>query len=117
MQKGGDQVKAAERREAIIEILCERRREKIANLAFEFNVSERTIRNDIIELSLIFPIYTVAGRYNSGVFIADGYRYKKFLSLNQKETLVRLSSSCSEEDKKVLEEIILCFGKNNYGGM
>ena len=66
-------MKATERRQAILEALCERRQDKIENLAFEFDVTERTIRNDVLELSLTYPIYTVAGRYNSGVFIADDY--------------------------------------------
>ena len=38
---------AVERRQAILEILCERRHEKIDNLAFEFEVERRTIRRDI----------------------------------------------------------------------
>ena len=39
-----------ERRMEIIDILSERRKEQVDNLAFELNVTERTIRNDIYEL-------------------------------------------------------------------
>lgn len=46
-------MKANERRMAILEALCERRREQVANLAFEFGVTEWTIRQDILTLSLL----------------------------------------------------------------
>ena len=46
----------SERREAILKVLCQRRQDKIDNLAFEFGVSVRTIKNDIEELSLAYPI-------------------------------------------------------------
>lgn len=49
----------SERREAILKVLCQRRQDKIDNLAFEFGVSVRTIKNDIEELSLAYPIETV----------------------------------------------------------
>ena len=57
-QKGGEREMAkksmtpSERREAILKVLCQRRQDKIDNLAFEFGVSVRTIKNDIEELSL-----------------------------------------------------------------
>lgn len=63
----------SERREAILKVLCQRRQDKIDNLAFEFDVSVRTIKNDIEELSLAYPIETVRGRYGGGVKVADGY--------------------------------------------
>jgi hypothetical protein len=37
---------ASERRNAILEDLCARRFERINNLAFQYGVTERTIRND-----------------------------------------------------------------------
>ena len=42
----------SERREAILRVLCQRRQDKIDNLAEEFGVSVRTIKNDIEELTL-----------------------------------------------------------------
>ena len=45
-------MKTLERRQALIELLCERRCEKIDNLAFELGVSGRTISRDIQALSL-----------------------------------------------------------------
>lgn len=49
-------LKANERRQKILEILCVRRQETMENLAQEFNVTTRTIRNDIEELTLAHPI-------------------------------------------------------------
>ena len=66
-------LKANERRQKILEILCVRRQETMENLAQEFNVTTRTIRNDIEELTLAHPIETVRGRYGGGVRVADGY--------------------------------------------
>ncbi len=63
----------AERRSGIMKILCRRRCEKIHNLALEFGVSDRTIQRDIEALSLTEPIYTQAGRYGGGVYVADEY--------------------------------------------
>lgn len=58
---------------AMLKLLCRRRHEKIANLAQEFGVSERTVRRDIEVLSLSEPIYTQAGRYGGGVYVMDDY--------------------------------------------
>ena len=49
-------LKANERRQKILEILCVRRQETMENLAQEFNVTIRTIRNDIEELTLAHPL-------------------------------------------------------------
>ena len=56
---------AAERRQLILDLLCQRRRETISNLAAELGVSERTIRRDVEMLTLRSPIETVSGRYGA----------------------------------------------------
>ena len=58
---------AAERRQLILDLLCQRRKETIPNLAAELGVSERTIRRDIEMLTLRYPIETACGRYGGGV--------------------------------------------------
>ena len=84
-------LKANERRQKILEILCVRRQETMENLAQEFNVTTRTIRNDIEELTLALPIETVRGRYGGGVRVADGYYLgRKYLKPDQQELLKRL---------------------------
>ena len=103
---------AAERRQAILEALCLRRQEKIENLAFEFKVSERTIRNDVLELSLTYPIYTVSGRYNGGVYVdEDFYLGKQYLSPEQLALLEQLSTKCDKKQQEVLSSIIKKFGR------
>ena len=66
-------METSERRMAMLKLLCRRRHEKIANLAQEFGVSERTVRRDIEVLSLSEPIYTQAGLYGGGVYVMDDY--------------------------------------------
>ena len=51
----------SERRQMILEVLCQRRFEKIENLATEFEVSRRTITYDIQILSCSYPIYSLTG--------------------------------------------------------
>ena len=68
-------MRANERRRAILETLCERRKDTEGNLAFEFGVSRRTIVSDILELSCHYPIYTVSGGIGGGgVYVEDWYR-------------------------------------------
>ena len=101
---------ASERRNAILEILCMRRVEKINNLAFEFKVSKRTIRYDIELLSLSYPIYTVQGN-GGGIHVDEKYRLgKSYLKDEQKELLERLLPSLDGKDAEVMKSIIRTFG-------
>lgn len=63
----------ADRRAEIISILMVRRRITAKELAEEFNVTIRTIQNDIQALSLGFPIYTRQGG-DGGIFVGDNYK-------------------------------------------
>ena len=63
----------AERRKALMTLLCRRRHETISNIAIAFGVSERTIRRDIAVLSTSEPIYTQAGKYG-GVYVMEHYQ-------------------------------------------
>lgn len=104
-------MKAIERRQALLELLCERRYEKMANLAFEFGVSRQTIQNDVLELSLSYPIYAAAGN-NGGVFVSEGYYIgKQYLSETQQLLLESLMTKCDDNDKKIMQSIIKKFGK------
>jgi predicted DNA-binding transcriptional regulator YafY len=105
-------VTSSERRQAILEALCERRHDKVENLAYEFHVSERTIRNDVLELSLSYPVYTVSGRYHSGVYIADDYYLgKQYLTEEQLELLLSLKSQVGDDQRRILDSIVKKFGK------
>ena len=107
---------ASERRMAILEVLCERRQEKIANLAFEFGVTTRTNKNDLLELSLSYPVYTVSGRYHSGVYVADDYYLgKQYLSDEQLDLIISLKSKVDDDQQKILESIVKKFGRVKEG--
>lgn len=98
---------ALERREAILEVLIERKNEKMINLANEFSVSKRTIEQDILVLSLSYPIYTKAGRYESGVYIdPDFYLHKQYLKSKEQECLEEVLKIATPEQQKLLNEII-----------
>lgn len=111
--KGGEDMRnTTERRQMIIETLCERRHDKIANLAFEFGVSERTMRYDIQVLSISYPIYTATGNdsQGGGVHIVDGYYIgRKYLKPQQKALLEQLSETLTGEDAKTMREILKTF--------
>lgn len=100
----------SERRDAIIDVLCKRRQDTVANLAYEFGVSVRTIKYDIEELTLAHPIETIRGRYSGGVRIADGYYAgRKYLKPNQKALLIKLSDKLSGDDLAVMKSILRDF--------
>lgn len=102
-----------ERRMEIMETLCHRRHETMANLAFEFGVSVRTIKNDIDHLSLSYPIETICGRYGGGVKVADGfYMNRKYLKPEQKELLERLSAQLFGNDLAIMNSIFKDFALN-----
>lgn len=99
-------MKANERRMLILETLCARRQDTMQNLAFEFDVSIRTICYDIAQLSLSYPIYTLSG-HSGGVYISEDYYLgKRYLNNEQQTLLERLVSEVDEKDAKVLKGIL-----------
>jgi len=104
-------VRPAERRQAIWEVLCQRRHETAQNLASEFGVSVRTVWYDIEALSLSYPIETVCGRYGGGVKVADWYHPRKItLSQEQQAILTQLLDKADEPQRRVLLEVLTVFG-------
>ena len=100
---------ALERRQEILEVLCERRHESVENLATEFGVNERTIRRDIEYMTLSYPIYTVPGK-GGGVYVSDGYRLgKKYLTDKQAELLEELSKGLTGNELAVMQSILKTF--------
>ena len=101
----------AERRQMILQALCERRSELAENLAVEFGVTTRTIYNDIEILAYSYPIYTVQG-IGGGIYVVDGFRLgMKYLTEAQCELLERLLEMLEGKDKEVLHSIIKTFKK------
>lgn len=107
---------AASRRNKLMRIIYSRGFETVQNLAEELNVSERTIRRDIDELSLTEPIYTQRGKYTGGVYLAvdkiskgnnsfltnqEGKVLKKLLVFSEKN-----SNILTKDEKDILISII-----------
>ncbi|MCM1219813.1 MAG: DeoR family transcriptional regulator [Lachnospiraceae bacterium] len=104
---------ANERRRAILEALCVRRYDTQGNLAFEFGVTQRTIRHDILELSCTYPIYTVKG-CGGGVFVEEWYKLdQKFFTKEDVDLLLRLMPYADGADKARLQSLICNFAPWN----
>lgn len=101
---------AVERRQQILELLCQRRKDTMQNLAAELGVSERTIRRDVEILTRSYPLETVCGRYGGGVRVADWYHMdRQRMSPRQTALLRRLATGLQGEDLEVMEQILLKF--------
>ena len=99
-----------DRRMEIINILVVRRHTTARELAEEFGVTTRTIRNDIQDLSPGFPIYTQQGGAG-GIFIGENYKpYINTLSSDELETLCEIYRQAEGVHKKILLQIL-----NKYG--
>ncbi len=101
---------ANERRKQILDLLCQRRRDTVQNSATEFGVCERTIRRDIEELTLTYPLETARGRYGGGVRMADWYfQNRPKLSPKQTALLKRLAVGLYGEDLNEMNQILARF--------
>ncbi len=99
----------AERRQMILEVLCERRIELAENLAVEFNVTTRTIYKDIEILACSYPIYTTQGN-GGGIHVVEGFRLgMKYLTKEQEEFLESILDDYIELERKILVEILNTF--------
>lgn len=108
--KGGERVRANDRRQQLVNLLCQRRKDTVQNLATEFDVNERTIRRDIEELTLSYPIETICGRYGGGVKMADWYfQDRPKLSPKQTALLRRLAAGLHGEDLDEINQILARF--------
>lgn len=106
---GGECMSPSERRQALLEVLCRRRHDTYDNLAFEFNVSRRTICRDVAILMCAYPIETIRG-YGGGVKVAEGYYlHRRSLTLKQTALLTKLRAQLEGEDLDTLNSILFCF--------
>ena len=101
---------ANERRAEIMRIMTARRCTTMPELAQTFGVTTRTIRNDIIALTVDYPLDTRQG--NGGcVFLPDWYHpHRNMLSMEQRAVLSQLMESANEQQAKVLRELLLEYG-------
>ena len=83
------QLTSFERRLEILFILMRNKKCSMTELAFQYSVSDRTIRRDILFLSRYAPICTKKG-LNGGAFLMDGYRKELMLHLSREEEALLL---------------------------
>ena len=102
---------ANERRKEIMNILEGRRFETVANLAFQLDVSVRTIKYDIAALmDAREPIETQPG-IGGGVRIAQDYRtYKGDISDEQQNLLLSLMKGMDEPHSQLIRELLRSHG-------
>lgn len=77
------------------------------DLAFNYSVSDRTIRRDILFLSRYAPICTKTG-IDGGAFLMNGYRKELYLPLSKDEEnlLFRLMPTVCANEQHLLATII-----------
>ena len=94
----------------MIEWLCHKRHDTYDSLAQRFHVSRKTIQNDILVLTSIYPIETVRGRYGGGVKIADWYHpHRILLTPDEADLLIQLEQTLCGNDSKLMKGIIAKF--------
>lgn len=101
---------AIERRAEIMRILTARRSTNIRTLAAELGVCRRTICSDIEILTADYPLETQQG--NGGcVRVAQWYHpHRNIFSDEQQRVLAEMMASASEQQAKVLREMLLEYG-------
>lgn len=99
----------SERRQAILEYLCQKRFDTTKNLAELFGVCERTIRYDLVILTCNYPIETSFGPYG-GVHIANWFHLDRHrLSYEQIKLLRQIRPMLNAEDARILDSILAEF--------
>ena len=102
---------ALDRRQAILELLSDRRQATLDGLALEFGVSKMTIRRDIEILSCSAPIYTLQGN-GGGIHVADGYYIgRRYLHDDQEALLQELMGGLSPDKQQIMQGILTAFAK------
>lgn len=98
-----------ERRQKLLEVLCQRRHDTCSNLAHEFGVSVETIRRDIRELTCSYTVETVSGGHG-GVRVAEWFHLdRRSLTADELELLKRLGQLLHGRDLETLNRIIVQF--------
>lgn len=101
------QMTSFERRLEILFKILRYRKCSMTELAYEYSVSDRTIRRDILFLSRYAPIRTKTG-INGGVFLIKGHQAELSLPLSKDEEnlLLRLMRIVDENDRQLIGNII-----------
>ncbi len=102
-----DNLKVAERRQAVWQTLLVRRFDTAVNLAAEFGVSICTMQADLRALMLVYPVESVRGRYGGGYKVLEWYQpHKHSLCLEQLSALRKAEKLLPPEDRRAIRSII-----------
>ena len=93
-----------ERRAEIMRILTARRSITMPELARTFQVTTRTIQNDVVALTVDYPLETQRG--NGGcVKVADWYHpHRNILSCEQQRVLSELIGNCDADGQRAASQ-------------
>ena len=95
-----------ERRQLILEYLCEVRSTTRAQLMQEFHVSKNTVDRDLKLLMCSYPIETSRGN-GGGVRIAEGYSLGlRYFNPVQLDLIQRLSKTLTGDDLATMQTIL-----------
>lgn len=90
-----DNLRVAERRQAVWQTLLERRFDTAVHLASEFGVSVCTMQADLRSLMLSYPVESIRGRYGGGFKVLEWYHpHKRTLCLEQLNVLRKAQNKC-----------------------
>ena len=107
-----NEMSMASRQAEIIRILIMRRKETVRNLAHEMGVNERTIRRDLLTLTVEgrHLINTKQGNGGGVIYEGDLYPYKGILSKDEKlalgEAIEKMEGRCCE----ILKGMLMSYG-------
>ena len=103
-----------ERRAEIMRLMVARRATTMPVLARTFGVTTRTIQNDILALTVDYPLETQRG--NGGcVKVADWYHpHRNILSCEQQRVLSELISGCDAYQANVLRQMLTEYGSSQH---
>ena len=106
-----------ERRAEIMRILTARRSITMPELARTFQVTTRTIQNDVVALTVDYPLETQRG--NGGcVKVADWYHpHRNILSCEQQRVLSELIGNCDAYQANVLRQMLVEYGSFQHRTM
>ena len=98
-----------ERRQEILEFLCQVRHTNLISIMQRFGISRATAIRDIQLLSCSYPIFTTVGG-GGGIHMSDGFRLgKKYLTDDQVALLDKLSYGLTGEELLTMEQILKTF--------
>jgi len=104
-----------ERQMKLLRVLAQRRYDTLSNLAFEFDVTQRTILRDMAEISPYISVYCKRGRFDGGVYVDPNFRMDRAYMMPEELALLTKIRSCmrsgldsmfSAEEGHILDQII-----------